>query len=529
MADSGAKDRPEDDRQNASMSGETLAPERDDVQRQIAGFRQLVDALPDGLCVHREGRIRFYNEALRRMMRVPEGVSMIGENVYRFISPRHRAVVEEFIRKRRSDPSLPQQYEIVALRCDGTTFDAEVNVKNVVFLDQPATQVVLRDISQRKNAERAQHDSERRYRLLTEMSQDYIFVIDRRGRVEFVNRAAAEAFAAAAEELHGRMMTELFPDDHATRHMDTIREVMSTGKAVHVEDRSFLGGREVWLDTWLIPIGDRVAEGASVLGISRDVTKRKKAEQSLRDTELRLRQAQKLEAVGRLAGGIAHDFNTQLNVIVGYCKLLGDRYADDPLIARYVQSIHSAADRSAKLTSQLLSYSRKQVLLPKPICLNDVLKEIEDSLRFIVASTVRFEVSLQSDLWTVEADPIYVGQAAINLVDNACDAMPSGGMLTVRTFNADVDNNLCRRCGEARPGPYVALEVRDTGMGMDEHTRSRIFEPFFTTKPLGQGTGLGLAMVYGFIKQSGGFLCVDTESGRGTTRTMYLPKVESPR
>jgi len=246
---------------------------------------------------------------------------------------------------------------------------------------------------------------------------------------------------------------------------------------------------------------------------------RKRAEEALRRSEEQLRQAQKMEAVGRLAGGIAHDFNNLLTVITSYGDLLLEDLAPDDSRRDDVDQIRKAAEGAAALTRQLLAFSRQQVLEPKVLDLRVILAGTEKLLRRLIGADVHLATALAPDLGAVKADPGQLEQIIINLAVNARDAMPGGGRLTIEAANMVV---------EARPGRYVMLAVSDTGVGMDEQTKARIFEPFFTTKESGKGTGLGLATVYGIVKQAGGFITVDSEPGRGTSFKVYLPRVDEP-
>ena len=244
--------------------------------------------------------------------------------------------------------------------------------------------------------------------------------------------------------------------------------------------------------------------------------------QKLRQSEEALRQAQKMEAVGRLAGGVAHDFNNVLTAIFGYSDLLlEDLTLDDPRRTD-VQEIRRSAERAASLTRQLLAFSRKQVMQTRVLNLNDVIANVQNLLRRLVGEDIQVHFNLQSDLRSVTADPGQIEQVLMNLAANARDAMPEGGQLEIATANEDVEGGRRDRPG-LKPGPYATMRVRDSGSGMPENVRTHIFEPFFTTKEQGQGTGLGLATVYGIVKQSLGGIYVDSAEGQGTTFALYLP------
>ena len=248
------------------------------------------------------------------------------------------------------------------------------------------------------------------------------------------------------------------------------------------------------------------------------------AEQALRRSEEQFRHVQKLQAMGQLAGGVAHDFNNLLTVITGYGEILLSTLETGDPRRGHVEEILKASRRAASLTRQLLAFSRKQLMSPRVLNLNQVVGDMERMLRRLIGEDIRLELRLASPLWAVRADPGQIEQVLMNLAVNARDAMPGGGTLTLRTQNVDLDANYVREHPDARAGPHVLLAVEDTGCGMDARTLARLFEPFFTTKEPGKGTGLGLSTVYGIVQQSGGSIRATSEPGKGTTFWIYLPR-----
>ena len=242
--------------------------------------------------------------------------------------------------------------------------------------------------------------------------------------------------------------------------------------------------------------------------------------------EEQLRQAQKMESIGKLAGGIAHDFNNLLTAIIGYSELVLNQTRNDDPLRQHIEEIKKAGERAASLTKQLLAYSRKQVLQPRVLDLNAVIAELDKMLRRLIGADIELVTRLAPELGRVKIDPGQIEQIVINLAVNARDAMPQGGKLTIETTNAQLDEAYARKNVAVTPGQYVLLSVSDTGCGMDAQTQSHLFEPFFTTKELGKGTGLGLSMVYGIVKQSGGDIWVYSEIGRGTVFKIYLPRAK---
>jgi two-component system, cell cycle sensor histidine kinase and response regulator CckA len=272
----------------------------------------------------------------------------------------------------------------------------------------------------------------------------------------------------------------------------------------------------------------RVDAGVRMLELQQaqanDRAERRRAEEALHESEERLRQAQKLEAIGQLAGGIAHDFNNLLMAILGYCQLsLRQLHESEPL-HRNINEIKKAGERAASLTRQLLAFSRKQILQPKVFSLNSLVRDLGQMLRRLIPENIEFVTLLSPETGQVEADLSQIEQALMNLVVNACDAMPEGGKIIIETANADLGEELASQYDSVQSGPHVMLKISDTGCGIDAETQEHIFEPFFTTKEVGKGTGLGLSTAYGIVKQSGGSIWVESEVGRGATFRIYLPQ-----
>ena len=275
-----------------------------------------------------------------------------------------------------------------------------------------------------------------------------------------------------------------------------------------------------WIHDRGFPVRDDQGRVILFTGVATDITERKALEEQLL-------QAQKMEAVGRLAGGVAHDFNNLLMAITGYGELMRAKVLKDDPLYGHLENILKAGDRAAALTQQLLTFSRQKIVHPQVIDLNRVVLDLEPMLRRLIGEDLDLEVVTDRRLGAVKADPGQMGQIIMNLVVNARDAMPQGGRLTLKTAAVDFTVGCHSRFGLAPPGAYVMLVVEDTGVGMDEATQAHVFEPFFTTKEPGKGTGLGLSTVYGIVKQSGGYLDLDSEPGAGSTFTIYLPRLEA--
>jgi two-component system, cell cycle sensor histidine kinase and response regulator CckA len=381
---------------------------------------------------------------------------------------------------------------------------------------QALTRKLEEDLGERERIDAALQQSEARYRSLFEHSCAGVFRGTLDGRLLDCNEPYVQMFGSSREELLTLPAQDYYFGGKAERDA----WLASFVKARQQSDAEVCyrrkDGKLVWVLQNLLIIKDENGEDV-IQGTLVDITER-------RGLEEKLRQSQKMEAIGRLAGGIAHDFNNLLTVMQGYTRLLMDRLQNDEVSLHQVRKIEDAAGRAASLTRQLLAFSRKQVLQPKVISLNALVENLDHLLRRLIGEDVELQSMTATDLGHVKADAAQLEQVIMNLVVNARDAMPKGGRLTVETSNVELDENYSVKHPTVRPGSYVMLAVSDTGEGMSEETQARIFEPFFTTKEMGRGTGLGLSMVYGIVKQSGGHIWVYSELGHGTTFKVYLPR-----
>lgn len=361
---------------------------------------------------------------------------------------------------------------------------------------------------------------------LLESAATAILTIDLGGTIEDLNPATERMFGYAAWELAGRNIKILMPEPYQSAHDGYLSSYVTTGtKKIIGIGREVRGRRK---DGATFPIHLAVSEFSAAgkryfTGIIHDLSDRKHVEEALLESERRLAQSQKMEAVGQLTGGIAHDFNNLLTIIIGNLELVQDQLerADLRVLVKRAQD---AASLGAELTDRLLTFSKKRKLDPQPLLLNELVLSVAGMLRRTLGEHISLTTSLAPDLWLTRADSSQFQSAIINLAVNARDAMPKGGKLIIETRNALLDAN--QLSGEITPSAYVHLSISDTGSGMSPETRDRAFEPFFTTKEKGRGTGLGLAMVYGFVKQSGGHVGLYSEIGHGTTFDLYFPQID---
>jgi two-component system, cell cycle sensor histidine kinase and response regulator CckA len=400
---------------------------------------------------------------------------------------------------------------------DGSLVDVEKFVHNMEYAGRSCALVVTQDVTERKRAE----EEKQKFFTLVEYSRDFIAVADLHDNVQYVNPAgrAMLGIADAESTKNSHSIDYVEPADLPLVHGTILPALYSTG---HWEGELRFRHRQTGKAIPVDCVGFQVKDPATgeprfVATVSRDMSERRGLEQQLR-------QAQKFEAIGQLAGGIAHDFNNVIGAILGWAELGEEQaIAASPTLAVYFNKIHSQCDRVTSLVRQLLAFSRRQILEPRNLSLNQTARDVFSLLDKVIGKDIDIKTALSDDLAPVRADPTQIEQVLMNLCVNSRDAMPHGGRLAIETRNAEFSDEDCRHTAGLQPGRFSELRVTDTGIGMDESVREKIFEPFFTTKAPGKGTGLGLATVYGIIRQHGGFVLVESELGHGSSFRVFLP------
>jgi two-component system cell cycle sensor histidine kinase/response regulator CckA len=488
-------------------------------------FRAISSTAVDAILVmDNEGKILYWNPAAERMFGYAREEAM-GKELHLFLAPEryHDAYKKGFSKfiETGKGPAIGNTSEFFAIRKDGIEFPIEVSTSAIQVKGQWHSIGIVRDITERKIAEKALQESEQNYRSLFEESKDVVYISTPEGKFLDINPAGVELFGYSSKEeiLQINITRDLYANPGDREYFQQILTKQGYAKDYEVVFKRKDGEQLIVLLTTTAVHGEN-GNTIAYRGIIKDITKWKRLEQQFL-------QAQKMEAIGQLAGGVAHDFNNILTAIIGYGSLLKIETSEDDLLRSYVIQILNSAERAANLTKALLAFSRRQIIRPKPVNLNEIITVLEKLLSRIIGEDIELSTALIDKDLTVMADSIQLEQVLMNLVTNARDAMPDGGSLTITTEFAVLDNEFIKAHGFGRPGMYALISVEDTGQGMDEKTKERIFEPFFTTKEVGKGTGLGLAMVYGIIKQHDGYINVYSEPVKGTTFKIYLPLIKS--
>ena len=492
-----------------------------ELKEKESRLRNLMETANEGIwTIDADERTTFVNPKMAEMLGyTPE--EMLGRPLLEFVAPPMLAEVRAEIGQRSA--RRRGRYTTPLLRKDGSEIVTDLCSSPILDAngDYIGALAMVSDITEQTRAQQALRESEERYRSLFHNALAGVFRATANGKLLEVNEACVRmlGYDSAAEMLQEQPSAHFADPAVFARH---IRHLLREGKLVNVEaECRKKNGEPAWLLANVTIARDAAGNPAFIEGAVIDVTERRRL-------ETQLLHSQKMDAVGQLAGGIAHDFNNLLMVISGYAELLGDTLQDEGL-RKYVGEIVRAGERGATLTRQLLAFGRKQVMSPRLLDLNSFLGELHKVLPRMLGEDIKVEVRGGSGLWAVKADPMQLEQVVLNLAVNARDAMPKGGCLTLETANVNLDVEFAQAHAGICAGDYVMLAVSDTGCGIPAEVLPRIFEPFFTTKPRGKGTGLGLPTVYGIMRQSGGFVWVYSEVGKGTVFKVYLPRSEALR
>jgi PAS domain S-box-containing protein len=486
-------------------------------------YRTLVEASPDAIvATDPSGTIRTCNRRTAEILGYASPAEIVGTQAPMLVAPADRERV-----RAEAGQSLaggrPVSLECQILLRDGSERSAEMTAAPLRSGDGAVagTVAIIHDITARKEADRALRREREFSAHVIDSIPGIFFVLDREGNYLRWNRSPESPAGPQPERIREIGALIRFHPEDRRLVAGAIDEVFAKGSA-GTEARGFVGHSQEVRHFYLT--GRRMeSDGlAYLVGCGVDITERKEAEAARAHLESQLLQSQKLESIGRLAGGVAHDFNNHLTVINGYCDLMVSSLAADDPNREILTDVRRAGERAATLTRQLLAFGRKQFLSPRPVSLNRIVSSMETMLRRLVPENIAVATELAHELGAAMADTGQIEQVLMNLVVNARDAMPEGGTIRIETANVDLESATGEGDREIGPGAYVTLAVSDTGIGMDERTRALIFEPFFTTKKPGEGTGLGLATVYGIVSQSGGAITVRSHPGEGSTFTVYL-------
>jgi PAS domain S-box-containing protein len=486
----------------------------------------IIDAAQDGIVTINADDLTIYfvNDAVERLSGYSRS-ELLGREVTMLMRPEDREAHRSRLRRYLASGVRQVDWaatEAVGVHKDGTQIPIQASYRELALDGERLITAVVRDGKPQVSSEQELRSSRDLFGSILEHVPVRVFWKDVESRYLGCNTAfARDAGMARPEDLIGKDDFQMSWRDQAERYRADDRQVIESGqpRIGYEEPQTASDGRRSWLRTSKVPLYDAGGKVVGVLGIYDDIT-------TVRQLEGQYRQAQKMEAIGTLAAGVAHDFNNALSVILGLTDLvLMDMAVGDPRRPD-LELVRKAATEAAGLTRQLLAFSRQQVLQPRVLDLNEVVTGAERMLRRLIGEDIVLATALASKGGRVKTDPGQLESVIMNLVVNARDAMPGGGKLTIATANVTLDAGYVEAHPPVTPGRYVLLSVSDTGVGMDAETRRRLFEPFFTTKEKGKGTGLGLATVYGIVKQSGGFIWVYSERGAGTTFKIYLPRVE---
>lgn len=416
--------------------------------------------------------------------------------------------------RREENYQVPNRYEFSLTDKNGEVHNILAMVGIIPGTDQSIASLL--DITERKQIEE-------KFKHIWEKAEDGFRLTDKNGIITRVNQAFCNMVELDKTELEGQPLSVIYDNNHdevVQRHKQRFQEKSILNR---IEDQFLLhNGKTRWFEV-VNSYVNTPGEPSQILAIFRDVTDRKKSEQEKKNLHKQLLQAQKLESIGNLAGGVAHDFNNILTVIIGLSQIVMRNLDEDDRNYKHLENIYESGERAAKLTNQLLLFSRKQEMTLHSVDLNKIITRIDKMLKRLIGEDISIETTLAEDLWIIKADEGQIEQIITNLAINARDAMPNGGNLAIATRNITIDRQTAKTIHNIKDGKYVCLSIADTGTGIDKNIREKIFDPFFTTKKAGEGTGMGLSVVHGIIRKHQGVIKVDSEPGEGTVFKIYLP------
>jgi PAS domain S-box-containing protein len=496
--------------------------------REEARLKAVVDTAVDGvILIDARGIVLKFNPACEKLFGYTAS-EVVGQNVKMLMPPPFRDEHDTYLasyHRTRVARIIGIGREVVGQRKDGTTFPMDLSVGEAREEGQSIFVGIIHDLTERKRSEQAVREAVERLKVVVDTAVDGVILIDALGKILMFNPACEKLFGYSATEATGQNVRILMPPpfrgEHDTYlvnyHRTRVPKIIGIGREVVGQRKD---GSTFPMD---LSVGEARQDGGPVfVGIIHDLTERKR-------TNEQLVQAQKMETVGQLSGGIAHDFNNLLTVIIGNAEALSDVLKPRPDLRKLADAVIAAGERGAELTHRLLAFSRRQALLPAEIDCNQLVDKMGRLLRRTLREDIEISTLLDVELKLALADPAQLESALLNLALNAQDAMPEGGRITIGTANAQLDEQYRAMHPEVPPGDYVLVTVTDDGDGMAPEVLERAFEPFFTTKEVGKGSGLGLSMVYGFVKQSNGHVTIYSERGLGTTVRLYLPGAAGAR
>ena len=479
-------------------------------------YRNVVELASDGIVILQDGVIKYTNSRLMKLVG-STSEQVVGSPFTSYVHPDEAPKLGDNYRRRMTGEQFSSIYETVLVRPDGHLIYAELNAALIEFEGRPADMVFIRDISDRKQTEAASM----RLAMAVEQTADAVIITGTDGTIEYVNPAFERITGHSREEVLGKTPRLVKSGKQDGAVYDELWATITRGEVWRGRFQNRRKDGSLYTcDTIITPTRHEDGTIINFVGVQRDVTRELQMEEQYL-------QAQKMESMGRLAGGIAHDFNNIMTAVLGFGSMVLDQLGENHPLRHAVEQIVSAGERATNLTRQLLTFSRKQMVEVRILNMNAVIMEMYQLLRRALGEDVELVTLLDDEAGYVKADVGLLQQVVMNLAINARDAMPRGGQLTIVTAHTYLDEAFCRAHVQLKPGDYILLTIRDTGCGMNKQVLDHVFEPFFTTKPKGKGTGLGLATVYGIVRQCNGHIEILSEVGKGTEIRVWLPQTEA--